>query len=95
MGSPVPVISLGANVGLNQKQRRTPLKFREIVLLFLFACQFHSIEGFNHKLFPYGLEESDQNLPTELDDVALPELRLQTPIVFYGNLYPGIYVSLI
>lgn len=46
-------------------------------------------------LFPYGPSQADLTLPRDIDDCASPEFRLQTPIVFYGQQYSSIYVSMV
>lgn len=43
------------------------------------------------ELFPFGRE---QYLPSE-DDVSSPEVPLTVPIIFYGNEYRTIYVSIL
>jgi hypothetical protein len=45
------------------------------------------------KLFPYGLDNVDVNLPRDLDDVSSREIRLQTPIVMYGQQFTSVFVS--
>lgn len=45
------------------------------------------------KLFPFGPQFDDTLLTKDVDDVASPEIRLKTPIMFYGTQYTGIYVS--
>lgn len=45
------------------------------------------------KLFPYGLNHIDANLPRDVDDVSSREIRLQTPIVLYGHQYTSVFVS--
>ena len=86
----VPVYSL-AHL---QAKQRTILKLTKSLLFFLLLCQFNPIKAqAPPKLFPFGLESIDSNLPRDVDDVASPELKLQTPIVFYSESYSGIYVG--
>jgi hypothetical protein len=44
-------------------------------------------------LYPYGTG-TDQVLPQDQDEASSPEISLQVPIVFYGETYNSIYVSL-
>lgn len=44
------------------------------------------------KMFPFGQHHEDTLLTKDVDDVSSPELRLKTPIMFYGTQYTGIYV---
>jgi hypothetical protein len=44
-------------------------------------------------LYPHGAG-IDLVLPQDQDEAASPEIALQVPIVFYGETYNAIYVSL-
>jgi hypothetical protein len=44
-------------------------------------------------LYPHGAG-TDQALAQDQDEAASPEIALQVPIVFYGETYNTIYVSL-
>jgi hypothetical protein len=44
-------------------------------------------------LYPHGAG-IDLVLPQDQDEAASPEIALQVPIVFYGETYNSIYVSL-
>lgn len=47
------------------------------------------------KFFPFGPQHDDNLLTKDVDDVSSPEVRLKTPVMFYGTQYTGIYVSLL
>jgi len=49
----------------------------------------------NVKLFPFGLSENDQMLLKTEDDNSSPEIRLNTPIVLYGQQHSSAYVCLV
>jgi hypothetical protein len=44
-------------------------------------------------LYPHGTG-TDQVLPQDQDEASSPEISLKVPIVFYGETYNSIYVSL-
>ncbi|CAG7838551.1 unnamed protein product [Allacma fusca] len=71
-------------------------ELRRQLLFFVCAAlfQFHQTLALARPtLYPFGPAESDASLPRDTDDVASPEFRLSTPIVFYGQQYNSIYVN--
>ncbi|XP_021945973.1 nidogen isoform X2 [Folsomia candida] len=63
---------------------------------FVFLSNFYgalSEDGVPPKMFPYGLDHVDVNLPRDVDDISSPEIRLQTPIVLYGQQYTSVFVN--
>lgn len=61
------------------------------ISLFTVPQQVHG-NPLSLKMFPFGQHQEDTLLTKDEDDVSSPELRLKTPIMFYGTQYTGIYV---
>lgn len=86
------------------KRQRTFLAsttFISKILLCIWCISFAALPPQVHgnplslKLFPFGPQHEDILLTKDVDDVSSPEVRLKTPIMFYGTQYTGIYVSFI
>jgi len=66
----------------------------QFVGAFLFVLCVSLCSAFPRELlYPHGTGE-DQVLPRDQDEASSPEISLKVPIVFYGETYNSIYVSL-